>query len=153
MLALQCPTTEGPTMADMTPHSPPGVLSAADVAELWTAEARKRHEQKVAEREQTNAQRLLRKLKLLPPVPPFQEIKARTVLDYLRESQQTRRAGGTQRRYANHPVPAPAGRFGLMPWWHNSQKTELIDWYRNRPGQGHGTGGWRAGRPRKKATQ
>lgn len=127
MLVLQCPTTEGSAMADMTSKSPPGVLRAEDVADLWTAERRKAR----------------------PDAPAY---KAVTVLTYLRESQQSLKGPGQRRRYASHPMPTPAGRFGLMPWWLNAQREELLDWFRNRPGQSHGRGGWPAGRPRRPRT-
>jgi hypothetical protein len=124
MLALDTPTTEGPRlMADMTTKAPPGTLRAADVAALWTIERRKRD----------------------PDAPAY---KSATVLLYLRESQQTL-VGGKPRRYASHPVPPPAGRFGLMPWWREAQREDLLQWWRDRPGHGHGRGGWPAGRPRR----
>jgi hypothetical protein len=127
MLALESPTTEGPYVADMTPKLPPGVLSAAAVADVLTAERRKKD----------------------PEAPAY---RANTILDYLRESQQTLRSSGRPRRYAKHPVPSPAGRMGLMPWWRKNQTKEWIDWYHQRPGRGHGRGGWPAGRARRKAT-
>jgi hypothetical protein len=126
MLALETPTTEGHSMADMTPKPPPGVLSAADVAELWTIERRKAR----------------------PDAPAY---KPTTVLMYLRESQKTL-VDGRPRRYAGNPMPAPAGRFGLMPWWRVNQREELLDWYRSRPGHGHGRGGRWAGRRRRTAS-
>ncbi len=151
MLALECPTTEGTQMAaDMTRKGPPGVLSAADVADIWTDVARKRHQERVRERERLNKERRERGLAPLRAIPPFREIKASTVLDYLRESQQTPRASGRARRYADHPMPSPAGRMGLMPWWRNSQSGDLVAWVTKRPGRGHGTGGWPAGRPRRR---
>jgi hypothetical protein len=109
-------------MTDLPRRSPPGVLRAADVAELWTIERRK-----------TN-----------PDAPAY---KQTTPLVYLRESQKTL-VNGRPRRYASVPMPAPAGRMGLTPWWHKDQTEALLAWWRNRPGYGHGRGGWPAGRPR-----
>lgn len=124
MVALETRTTEGSLMADMTPGNPRGVLRAADVAELWTVERRKRD----------------------PDAPAY---KATTVLSYLKES--TPAADGKPHRYVARPMPAPAGRIGVVPWWRTSQRRELIDWWRNRPGHGHGTGGPRAGSKRRAA--
>lgn len=112
-------------MTDLPRRSPPGVLRAADVAELWTIERRK-----------TN-----------PDAPAY---KQTTPLVYLRESQKTL-VNGRPRRYASVPMPAPAGRMGLTPWWHKEQTEELLQWFRNRPGHGHGRGGPRAGSKRRAA--
>lgn len=122
MVALERPTTKGTCMADMSTRIPKGVLRAADVADLWTQERRKH----------------------IPEAPAY---KAATVLSYLKESQPSP-AGGKPHRYADNPMPPPAGRFGLMPWWKTSQREELLTWFRQRAGQGHGRGGWPAGRPR-----
>lgn len=152
MLALQSQTTEGSTtMADMTRTPPPGILGAAEVARIWTQEARKQYGRRVAARTRLNAERTARGLKPMPEIPPFREIKPETVLDYLRNSQPGPPAG-QPRRYAKHPLPAPSGRFGRMPWWPAHLEQQLRDWYNNRPGLGHGTGGWPAGRPRRKST-
>jgi len=148
MLAVQTHTTKGPVMADMTSKTPPGALSAADVAELLTEQARLIYDRRVAERERVNAARRERGRVLLPPIPEFRPIKAITVLQSLRDSRPGTTASGRERRYAQHPMPEPAGRFGLMPWWHESQKPDLIKWFTGRPGRGHGTGGWPAGRRR-----
>lgn len=136
-------------MADMTTQSPPGVLSAADVAALWTEVARKQHAARVQARERENTERRLRKLKPRPAISDFKPLSARTVLVYLRESQDTPLPGGRVRRYAEHPMPAPAGRFGLMPWWNTGQRDDLIRWFTDRPGRDSGRGGWPAGRPRR----
>jgi hypothetical protein len=114
-------TTGGPDMATTDTKSPPGTILLADIARFWTEERRK---------------------KTFDAEP----IKYTTVLSYLKESR-----GG---RYADNPMPMPAGYLGTArqaPWWPADAEKELRDWYINRPGHGHGTGGRYAGRAAKVA--
>lgn len=108
-------TTPPPT----APVGPPGALLVADVARIWTEERRKRK-------------------------PGAPEVSPRTVLSYLKESRKTSKFA----RYKNNPVPAPAGYLAAnnrFVWWKAEQEQALRDWWANRPGHGHGTGGKRAG--------
>lgn len=61
-------------------------------------------------------------------------IAKRTVLRYLWESQ------GNERRYSDHPFPAPKGRVGRAPYWLVEQVPELDAWFNGRKGQGAGGG-------------
>lgn len=69
-----------------------------------------------------------------------------TVSAYVKESKPT--VGTRPGRYAANPMPAPtySGQGKKGPWWPDSQRQQLIDWFHSRPGLGHGTGGRRAGR-------
>lgn len=103
----------------MTNSTPPGTLLAADVARIFTEERRSKN-------------------------PDTDEMKADTVLSYLRASQ--RPLTGKPRRYTSNPMPAPAGRVSRVPWWREDQEAALRAWFNSRAGQGHGRGGRYAGR-------
>jgi hypothetical protein len=107
--------------------SPPGIILVADIARFWTEERRKKHSD-------------------------APEIKTETVLRYLGESRQD---GG---RYKANPMPLPEDTGGgylntsrQAPWWPDSTEQAHRDWFNNRPGHGHGTGGRYAGRAAKVA--
>lgn len=115
-------------VAGENPHAPPGVLFTMDIARILTDEARKPNPQ--------------RKRKANPDRAP---ISAATVWSYGKES---RIRGG---RYLDNPCPQPDGYSGRNmngPWWYARREQEWRDWYNSRPGQGHGTGGRRAGSTR-----
>lgn len=48
------------------------------------------------------------------------------------------------KRYSAHPFPEPNDRIGKQPWWLTGRKREILQWAKQRPGQGAG-----GGRPRK----
>lgn len=68
-----------------------------------------------------------------------------TVSAYLKQSKPM--VGDKPGRYASNPMPAPRymGEGKKGPWWPESQRQALIDWFHGRLGLGHGTGGRRAG--------
>lgn len=128
MLAMLSLTTEGTVMDRTPPTGPPGALLAADVARLFTGERRKSN-------------------------PAAGEYKTGTVHTYLIHSS-SELMNGRKRRYADNPMPHPRGYLGAgnrFPWWSQDQAAELVEWFHSRAGQGHGRGGWPAGRPRRKA--
>lgn len=64
-----------------------------------------------------------------------------TVWSYRKESQE--RVGSRRGRYADNPMPEPAGYMSAgkkSPWWRETQRTDLHDWFfKSRAGQGHGS--------------
>jgi len=113
-------TNEGTTMATTETKTPPGILLVDDIARIWTLERRRKY-------------------------PDADPIRRTTVLAYMKES----RAG----RYVDNPMPLPETTGGAYlntsrqaPWWPATAENALRDWYNNRPGYGHGTGGRYAGR-------
>lgn len=68
-----------------------------------------------------------------------------TVSAYLKQSKAL--VGDKPGRYAGNPMPAPKymGQGKKAPWWPESDRQKLMDWFTSRPGLGHGTGGRRAG--------
>lgn len=151
MLALANRTTEGPEMTHQPTHTqaPPGVLLLADVARIFTEEARKQYDQRVAKLEEKNARRRLKGLGVFPPLREFTGITAETARTYLKQSKPM--FGSKPGRYADNPMPPPAGRIGTarqVPWWPAGDEQKLRDWFNSRPGYDHGTGGRYAGRTR-----
>jgi hypothetical protein len=61
-----------------------------------------------------------------------------TITSYLHMSQ-------PGRLYADHPFPAPDGRFGKSPYWRAGRSDEIRSWVKGRPRGGVSSGG----RPRK----
>jgi hypothetical protein len=99
------------------PSAPPGTLLVADVARIWSEERRQQRS-------------------------GAPDIKPGTVLAYLKESR------GVAGRYTNKPMPEPDGYLAgnrRFVWWRAEREQALRDWWNDRPGQGHGTGGARAG--------
>ena len=161
ILALATGTTEGLDIPDMSePHGPPGVLRSADVARIWTEEARNavrvraRHhsmrrdlpgDTRCAECGLTRGAKVHR-----GPAPAGDiTVAVSTVWSYSKES---RRPGG---RYIDKPMPQPDGylhRNRQGPWWLATREQELRDWWNGRPTQAHGTGGRRAGSTRTAGT-
>lgn len=120
---------------DTEPSHPPGMLLVADVAELWTSERRARRDAQLRRRYGTADP-----AKIPAALTEPKQITTATVLTYLRRFRNT-----------DTPVPEPRGRLGShrrLPWWSTEQADELREWYRRRPGHGHGRGGWPAGTPR-----
>ena len=114
---------KAPATKPETPKAPPGTLLVADVARIWSEERRRRK-------------------------PGAPDVSTHTVLAYLKESR------GEAGRYTNKPVPEPAGYLAAnnrFVWWRADQEQALRDWWNDRPGQGHGTGGRRAGSTRAKS--
>lgn len=104
------------------PRLPPGVLFRIDVARIWTQEAQKAK-------------------------PGREPLRPETVSSYLKESR------SETGRYWRNPAPMPDGYAGHdmnLPWWKAGREQELRDWWNSRLGQGHGTGGPRAGGPPRK---
>ncbi len=68
-----------------------------------------------------------------------------TVSAYLKQSKPL--VGDKPGRKANRPVPAPQymGQGKKLPWWPESDRQKLLDWFHGRLGLAHGTGGRRAG--------
>lgn len=70
------------------------------------------------------------------------DVKSKTISQYLSESKAEPHPSGKPRRYATHPFPEPT-RIGKTPVWHESRRSEILEWDATRLGQGAG-----GGRPR-----
>lgn len=118
-LALATGTTEGLLMSKrrpragtpapaVEPHAPPGVLRPADIAQIWTDEARKSK-------------------------PDRNLLRVQTVWSYLKES----RVPGGRYLDNPMPMPdGYTGRALNGPWWHDTpqRRQELRDWWHSRAG-------------------
>lgn len=129
-------------------QAPPNVLLVTDVARIGTEVACDQYEQAHAHRQQVTAQRAARGLKAPwqwrnRPLAVPEPLKPSTVWSWVKESQET--VGKRPGRYADRPIPPPAGRIGKVLWWHKRDEKKLRDWIAGRPGQGHGTGGRHVG--------